>query len=95
MSCSAVTFTSGRCLSSWLGRSPSTESKTSRQVGTRSGWATQEPSKPSFASRVLSARTLSKAAAVTSGCLRLGMTAAMPPMAKAPRLWQVLTSSSV
>ena len=90
-----MTETSGRCLSSWFGRSPRTASKTSRQTGTRSGWATQEPSKPSFASRVLSARTFSKAWAVTSGSRRLGMTAAMPPMAKAPRWWQVLTSSSV
>ena len=34
----AVTATSSRARSSWFGRSPSTPSKTSRQIGTRSGW---------------------------------------------------------
>ena len=53
------------------------------------------PSKPSPASRVLSSRTLASAASVTSGSRRLGMKAAMPPIAKAPRRWQVFTSSSV
>ena len=38
--------------------------------------------------------TLARAASVTSGLRRLGMNAAMPPMAWAPRRWQVLTSSS-
>ena len=94
-SCAAVTATSSRSRSSWFGRSPSTPSKTSRQIGTRSGWATQEPSKPSPASRVLSSRTLASATSLTSGSRRLGMNAAMPPIACAPRLWQVRTSSSV
>ena len=58
------------------------------------GCATHEPSKPSPASRDLSACTLSKAPLLTSGSL-LGMNAAMPPIANAPRLWQVRTSSSV
>ena len=91
----AVTVTSSRSRSSWFGLSPSTPSKTSVQIGTRSGWATQEPSKPSFDSRVLSWRTFSSATAFTSGLRRDGMNAAMPPIACAPRLWQVRTSSSV
>ncbi|MGX1273158.1 hypothetical protein RKD18_006352 [Streptomyces phaeoluteigriseus] len=64
-------------------------------IGTRSGWATQEPSKPSPASRSLSARTFSKATLLTSASRREGMKAAMPPMAWAPRLWHVRTRSSV
>ena len=63
--------------------------------GHQVGWATQVPSKPSPASRRLSSVTLARAASVTSGLRRLGMNAAMPPMAWAPRRWQVLTSSSV
>ena len=46
-------------------------------------------------SRVLSSRTLASAVAFTSGSRRLGMNAAIPPMACAPRPWQVFTSSSV
>ncbi len=92
---SAVTLTSSRSLPSWFDWSPSTPSNTSRQIGTRSGWATQEPSKPSLDSRVLSSRTLASAVAFTSASRLLGMKAAMPPMACAPRPWQVLTSSSV
>ena len=92
---SAFTATSGRWRSSWLGLSPSLASKISLQTGTRSGWATQEPSKPSFDSRVLSSRTFASATLLTSGSRRDGMNAAMPPMACAPRLWQVCTSSSV
>ncbi|MGW6723513.1 short-chain fatty acyl-CoA regulator family protein [Streptomyces sp. NPDC054995] len=38
--------------SSWCGRSPSTSSKTVRQTWTSPGWATQDPSKPSSASRI-------------------------------------------
>ena len=89
------TETSSRSLPSWFGWSPSTPSNTSRQIGTRSGWATQEPSKPSRLSRVLSSRTLASATSLTCGSRRLGMNAAMPPIACAPRLWQVRTSSSV
>jgi hypothetical protein len=92
---SAVTDTSSRSRSSWLGRSPSTAVNSSTQMDTRSGWATQEPSNPSPASRRLSSCTLSSALAVTSWSRRLGMNAAIPPMANAPRLWQVRTSSSV
>jgi len=91
----AVTLTSSRSLSSWLGRVPRAASKTSLHSGTRSGCATQEPSKPSPDSRVLSSRTLASAVAFTSGSRRLGMNAAIPPMACAPRPWQVFTSSSV
>ena len=57
--------------------------------------ATQEPSKPSPASRALSALVRSRATDVASGSAPLGTKAAMPPMAWAPRSWQVLTSSSV
>ena len=64
------------------------------QVGTSPGWATQEPSKPAAASRDLSAVVFSSAAAVASGLALLGTNAAMPPIAWAPRAWQVLTSSS-
>ena len=69
--------------------------KISRQIGTRSGCATHEPSKPSPASRSLSSRTLASARALTSGSRRLGMNAAMPPIAIAPRRWQTATSWSV
>src|SRR5215470_14179933 len=80
------TLTSSRSLSSWLGRVPRAASKTSLHSGTRSGCATQEPSKPSADSRVLSSRTLASAVAFTSGSRRLGMNAAIPPMAcAAPR----------
>ncbi len=89
------TWTSSRWRSIWLGREPSTPSNTSMATGTRSGWATQVPSKPSPASRCLSSRTLATACSLISGRLRLGMKADMPPMANAPRRWQVLTSSWV
>ncbi len=82
----ALTDTSSRSRSSWLGPSPSTSSKISAQTGTRSGWATQDPSKPACASRYLSSRTFANARSLTSGSLRLGMNAAMPPIANAPRL---------
>ncbi len=95
MSSPGATETSSRRRSFWLGLSPSTASKEAIAIGTRSGWATQEPSKPSFASRSLSALTFSKATRLASASLRDGMKAAMPPMACAPRLWQVLTRSSV
>ena len=57
-SCSAVTLTSSRRFSRWFGRSPSTAVKASSQVSTMPGCATQEPSKPLPASRVLSSVTL-------------------------------------
>ena len=47
------------------------------------------------ASRSLSSRTFASATAFTSGSRREGMNAAMPPIACAPRAWQVFTSSSV
>jgi hypothetical protein len=94
-SCSALTFTSLRRRSTWLGRSPSTSSNCFIASSTESGCATQVPSKPSPASRDLSARIFSLTCSFCSGSLRLGMNAAMPPIACAPRLWQVLTSSSV
>ena len=48
---------SPRRRSSWFGRSPRTPSKISVASGTRSGWATHVPSKPSPDSRSLSSRT--------------------------------------
>ena len=65
----AVVVTSSRCRSSWCGRSPRTPSNTSRQASTMPGWATQEPSKPSPASRVLSSASLAKACSLTRGVL--------------------------
>ena len=53
------------------------------------------PSKPSPDSRSLSSRTFASATAFTSGSRRDGMNAAIPPIACAPRPWQVRTSSSV
>ena len=61
----------------------------------RSGCATHVPSNPSDASRRLSAATAASARSVTSASRRFGMNALMPPMACAPRVWQVCTSSSV
>lgn len=90
-----ATETSSRSRSFWFGFSPRTASKDSSAIGTRSGWATQEPSKPSWASRSLSSLTLANATLFTSASRREGMNAAMPPMACAPRLWQVRTRSSV
>ena len=68
-SCSAVTWTSSRFLSSWFGRSPRTVVKASLQISTIPGWATQEPSKPSPASRVLSSRTFCERRLVDLGVL--------------------------
>jgi hypothetical protein len=62
------------------------------QVCTSAGWATQEPSKPAAASRDLSAVVFCRAAAVASGLALLGTNAAIPPIAWAPRAWQLLTS---
>src|SRR5207247_714287 len=78
--------TSSRSRSSWFGLSPSTASNTSVAIGTRSGCATQVPSNPLADSRSLSSRTLASATLFTSGSLRDGMKAAMPPIACAPRL---------
>ena len=81
----AVTCTSSRWRSSWLGRSPRTSSNCPRATGTESGWATQEPSNPSSASRALSAATPSNAWRLRSSSVRDGTTAAMPPIAWASR----------
>ena len=67
----AVICTSGRCLSSWFGRSPSAASNTAVQVSTRPGCATQDPSNPSPASRCLSALTWASARSGGLG-IRLG-----------------------
>ena len=62
----AVTWTSSRSRSSWLG--PGIRSlKTSSAIGTRPGWATQVPSWPSPASRSLSSRTLAEGQGVGLG----------------------------
>ena len=63
-------------------------------TGTRSGCATQVPSKPSPDSRCLSSRTRANAISFTSGSRRDGMNAAIPPIACAPRAWHVFTNSS-
>src|SRR5213080_4967716 len=69
--------------------------ETAPATGTRSGWATHVPSKPSPDSRSLSSVTFASATRLTSGSRRDGMNAAMPPIACAPRRWHVFTSSSV
>ncbi len=92
---SSGTTSSRRRVRIWFGASPSTASNSSRATGTRSGCATHEPSKPSPASRALSARTFSSAAALASSFRRSGITADMPPIAEAPRRWQARTSCSV
>ena len=63
-------------------------------TGTTSGCATHVPSKPACASRSLSSRTAAIARSFASASLRDGISAAIPPIAKAPRAWQVFTSSS-
>ena len=79
-------------ISGWACR-PAPRSKTSIATGTRSGGrptcrrSRRPPRAP--CPRV----TLASALAVISGSRRLGMKAAMPPIACAPRRWQVLTSS--
>ena len=50
---------------------------------------------PSVASRSLSSRTPAIARSFASGSFRDGISAAMPPIACAPRRWHVRTSSSV
>ena len=92
---SAVTETSGRSLSIWLSLSPRTSSNAASAVSTTSGCATQVPSKPASASRSLSSLALASAFLLASSSLRDGICAAIPPIANAPRLWQVCTSSSV
>src|SRR6267378_5038576 len=77
----ADTRTSSRSSSTWLGLDFRTPSNTCFATGTRSGWATHVPSNPSFASRTLSSRTLARAISFASGSFRLGMNAAMPPIA--------------
>ncbi len=90
----AATDTSSRSTSSWFSRPARTPSKTSAQTGTRSGCATHEPSKPARRLTGLSSRTLANARSLTSGSRRLGMNAAIPPIANAPRRWQVRTIRS-
>ena len=81
-------------LPTWFGLPPSTSSKASVATGTESGCATQVPSKPSPASRSLSARTASKAFQWASSSERLGIIADMPPIAWALRACEVFTTSS-
>ncbi|MOA36447.1 hypothetical protein D3C78_1579700 [compost metagenome] len=64
---------------------------TAMAASARPGWATQVPSWPLLASRSLSAFTLANTCSFTAGSFA-GIKAAMPPMASAPRLWQVLIS---
>ena len=53
------------------------------------------PSKPLSASRCLSSRTASNAFLFASSSVRDGITAAIPPIACAPRAWQVFTTRSL
>ena len=76
--------TSSRLRSIWFGPGM-TASNASMAIGTRPGWATQVPSWPSVASRSLSARTLASASSLAAGSFLIGICAAMPPMAWAPR----------
>ena len=72
-SCSAVTCTSSRLLVQLVG--PVAEDLVEDLRGrsrTMPGCATQEPSKPSLASRVLSSRTFCKARSLTSASRRSG-----------------------
>ena len=85
----AVTCTSSRRRSTWCARGPRIWLNTSAATGTRSGWATQVPSKPSVASRTLSSFTFASAISFDGGIPAAGMNAAMPPIACAPRRWQV------
>ena len=71
-----------------------TASNASTAIGTRPGCATQVPSWPLLASRSLSARTFASASSLATGSFLIGICAAMPPIAWAPRLWQVLIASS-
>ena len=89
---SAATVISSRRTDSWLGAGILL-SNTSRAMGTSPGCATQVPSWPSPASRSLSARTLARAISLAFGSFLIGIWAAMPPIAKAPRRWQVLMTS--
>ena len=63
---SAVTCTSSRRRSIWLGRACGRRTPP-WPTATRPGWATQVPSWPSPASRTLSARTFSSASSLASG----------------------------
>jgi hypothetical protein len=89
----AETWTSGRWRPYWFGCGMCW-SNTSFATGTSAGCATQVPSQPSVTSRSLSWRTLSSAASFAFGSFLIGICAAIPPIAGAPRRWQVFTSSS-
>src|SRR4026208_2467375 len=86
-SCFAVTCTSGRWRVYWLGCGMCW-SNTAFATGPSPGWATQVPSQPSVTSRSLSARTFSIAASFAAGSFLIGICAAMPPIAGAPRRWR-------
>mmetsp|Transcript_31030 Transcript_31030/g.106738 ORF Transcript_31030/g.106738 Transcript_31030/m.106738 type:complete len:212 (+) Transcript_31030:280-915(+) len=87
----------GRSVSSvthWLGfNQPICELNTCVAMSTSAGCATQVPSWPLVASRTLSSRATSSAAALASKSFLIGICVAMPPMARAPRLWQTRISS--
>src|SRR5206468_2910778 len=73
----ADTRTSSRSRSTWLDLDFRMPSNTFFATGPKSGWATHVPSKPSFASRILSSRTFASAISFASGPFRLGMHAAV------------------
>ena len=79
-------------LRTWLGPGIS-RLNTSIAIGTSPGCATQVPSCPSLASRSLSARTLASASSFRSLSSLIRIWAAMPPIAWAPRRWQVRITS--
>ncbi|MNN92658.1 hypothetical protein D3C81_2109710 [compost metagenome] len=69
-------------------------SKIACATGISAGWATQVPSWPAVTSRSLSARTRAIACSLAAASWLIGICAAMPPIACAPRRWQVRISSS-
>lgn len=89
----AETSTSSRDTPCWFGPGMCA-SNTSRASGMSAGCATQVPSCPAPTSRSLSARTFAIAAAFASASPLIGTCAAMPPIACAPRRWQVRISNS-
>ena len=69
-------------------------SQTGWATGISAGCATQVPSWPALTSRSLSARTRASACSFAAGSPLIGICAAMPPMASAPRRWQTCTRRS-
>ena len=81
---SRFTCTSSRFTWCWLGVGMWV-SKISRAIGINAGCATQVPSWPALTSRSLSARTRAIACSLAWASWAIGICAAMPPIACAPR----------